>query len=77
MLDDHRRSLSMPVSGGVDVLRDALDVLRDAGTKVDDAGLRRPTLDDVFLTLTGSPPSAGDGSDGVAAAEPAGTQVTG
>ncbi|MBP2371205.1 ATP-binding cassette domain-containing protein [Pseudonocardia parietis] len=53
VLDRHRRSLTMPVSGGVDVLRAALDRLRDAGTKVDDAGLRRPSLDDVFLTLTG------------------------
>ncbi|ALE75176.1 Methionine ABC transporter ATP-binding protein [Pseudonocardia sp. Ae168_Ps1] len=55
VLDRHRRSLTMPVTGGVDVLRDALDRLREAGTKVDDAGLRRPTLDDVFLTLTGRP----------------------
>ncbi|MDQ4119134.1 MAG: ATP-binding cassette domain-containing protein [Actinomycetota bacterium] len=53
LADDHRRSLTMPVSGGVDLLREALDRLREAGVKVDDAGLRRPTLDDVFLTLTG------------------------
>ena len=72
VLDDHRRSLSMPVSGGVDVLREALDRLRDNGTKVDDAGLRRPTLDDVFLTLTGH--ATADGDD--AAAEPTGMQVT-
>ncbi|MDN5920086.1 MAG: ATP-binding cassette domain-containing protein [Pseudonocardia sp.] len=55
VLDEHRRSMTMPVSGGVDVLRDALDHLRAGGIKVDDAGLRRPTLDDVFLTLTGRP----------------------
>ncbi|MBW0104158.1 ATP-binding cassette domain-containing protein [Pseudonocardia sp. KRD291] len=60
VLDEHRRSMTMPVSGGVDVLRDALDRLRAGGIKVDDAGLRRPTLDDVFLTLTGRPT---DGSD--------------
>ncbi|MEQ3554606.1 ATP-binding cassette domain-containing protein [Pseudonocardia nematodicida] len=54
-LDRHRRSLTMPVSGGVGVLRDALDRLRAAEVSVDDAGLRRPTLDDVFLTLTGHP----------------------
>ncbi len=53
VLDEHRRSLTMPVSGGVDLLREALDRLRETGVKVDDAGLRRPTLDDVFLTLTG------------------------
>ena len=73
VLDEHRRSLTMPVSGGVDVLREALDRLRESGTKVDDAGLRRPTLDDVFLTLTGRPTAEQDD----AAAAPAGKQVTG
>ena len=53
VVDRHRRLLTVPVSGGVDVLRDALDRLRAEGVRVDDAGLHRPTLDDVFLTLTG------------------------
>jgi ABC-2 type transport system ATP-binding protein len=75
VLDDHRRSLSMPVSGGVDVLREALDRLRDTGATVDDAGLRRPTLDDVFLTLTGR--SAEDDATEQATAEPAGKRVAG
>ncbi|MEJ2866705.1 ATP-binding cassette domain-containing protein [Actinomycetospora sp. OC33-EN08] len=52
--DEHRRSLTMPVSGGVKALRQALDLLEAEGHEVDDAGVRRPTLDDVFLTLTGS-----------------------
>ncbi len=52
--DEHRRSLTMPVTGGVKALRQALDQLEVAGLDVDDAGVRRPTLDDVFLTLTGS-----------------------
>ena len=43
----------MPVTGGVGVLREALRRLDEAGLMVDDAGLGRPTLDDVFLTLTG------------------------
>ena len=43
----------MPVFGGVAVLRETLKQLDDEGIAVDDAGLRRPTLDDVFLTLTG------------------------
>ncbi len=30
-----------------------MQLLEDEGISVDDAGLRRPTLDDVFLTLTG------------------------
>jgi ABC-2 type transport system ATP-binding protein len=52
--DEHRRSLTMPVTGGVKALRQALDHLEAEGLEVDDAGVRRPTLDDVFLTLTGS-----------------------
>ena len=50
----HRRSVTMPVTGGVKALRQALDQLEAEGLEVDDAGVRRPTLDDVFLTLTGS-----------------------
>ena len=50
----HRRSVTMPVTGGVKALRQALDQLEAEGLQVDDAGVRRPTLDDVFLTLTGS-----------------------
>ena len=30
------------------------DALADDGLEVDDLGLRQPTLDDVFLTLTGT-----------------------
>ena len=36
----------------------ALKDLEDAGISVYDVGMRRPTLDDVFLTLTGSPVEA-------------------
>ena len=43
----------MPVSGGAAVLIDALRRLDAAAIALDDVGLRRPTLDDVFLTLTG------------------------
>ena len=53
VLSEHQKSMLMPVSGGVAVLRQALQLLDDEGIAVDDAGLRRPTLDDVFLTLTG------------------------
>jgi len=53
MLDVHRRALLMPVSGGAGALTDALRRLDVAGIGIDDVGLRRPTLDDVFLSLTG------------------------
>jgi ABC-2 type transport system ATP-binding protein len=52
-LDVHRHSLLMPVTGGASVLTDALRRLDAAHIAVDDVGLRRPTLDDVFLSLTG------------------------
>ncbi len=52
-VEEHRRSLLMPVTGGASVLVDALRRLDAASIALDDVGLRRPTLDDVFLTLTG------------------------
>jgi ABC-2 type transport system ATP-binding protein len=45
--------ITVPVTGGAATLRDALGRLAAEGVRVRDAGLRRPTLDDVFLTLTG------------------------
>jgi ABC-2 type transport system ATP-binding protein len=45
--------LSLPTSAGVGLLVQAARALDGAGISVTDLGLRRPTLDDVFLTLTG------------------------
>ncbi|HSE70871.1 MAG TPA: DUF4162 domain-containing protein, partial [Nocardioidaceae bacterium] len=53
VLEEHQRSLLVPVTGGAGVLTDALRRLDAEQISVDDVGLRRPTLDDVFLTLTG------------------------
>ena len=61
-LDEHRRSLLMPVTGGAVVLTDALRRLDAADIVLDDVGLRRPTLDDVFLSLTGRSTELADGS---------------
>lgn len=52
-LDDGRRSFVMPVSGGPEVLSEALRRLDERQVRLEDVGLRRPTLDDVFLALTG------------------------
>lgn len=52
-LDPQARRLSLPVTGGVEVLAEALRRLDGLGAQVVDVGLRRPDLDDVFLTLTG------------------------
>ena len=52
-VDQHTRQLTVPVLGGSSALVEALRRLDAAGIAVQDVGLRRPTLDDVFLTLTG------------------------
>ncbi|GGI08520.1 ATP-binding cassette domain-containing protein [Egicoccus halophilus] len=52
-LDRHTRQLTAPVARGADDLMAALRQLDARGIRVSDVGLRRPTLDDVFLTLTG------------------------
>ncbi len=51
--DGDGRALSVAVADGTRVLRAVLDRLDADGVAVLEAGLRRPTLDDVFLTLTG------------------------
>ncbi|MDH3192772.1 MAG: ATP-binding cassette domain-containing protein [Acidimicrobiia bacterium] len=52
-IEDHTREITVPISGGAPVLTAALRALDVAGVEISDVGLRRPTLDDVFLTLTG------------------------
>ncbi|OUZ09919.1 daunorubicin/doxorubicin resistance ABC transporter ATP-binding protein DrrA [Aeromicrobium sp. PE09-221] len=55
------RGLSAAVSGdGAGQLRVLLDRLAEADIALLDIGLRRPTLDDVFLELTGHVAEAGD-----------------
>jgi ABC-2 type transport system ATP-binding protein len=52
--DRDGRRLTVPVQGGSAVLVAAIRELDAAGVTVQDIGLRRPTLDDVFLSLTGA-----------------------
>jgi ABC-type multidrug transport system ATPase subunit len=52
-----QRQLTIPApNDGVGMISEAARALQAAGVTVSDLGLRRPTLDDVFLTLTGHPP---------------------
>ncbi|HZM81003.1 MAG TPA: ATP-binding cassette domain-containing protein [Candidatus Limnocylindrales bacterium] len=51
--DNRRGKVVVPASRGVDTLREALHRLDAAGIRPDDIGLHKPTLDDVFLHLTG------------------------
>ncbi|WP_433161466.1 ATP-binding cassette domain-containing protein [Kribbella sp. CA-247076] len=52
-LDQHSRRVTVPAPGGSSSLVDVIRTLDAAGIRIADIGLRRPTLDDVFLTLTG------------------------
>ncbi|MEZ5115250.1 MAG: ATP-binding cassette domain-containing protein [Candidatus Nanopelagicales bacterium] len=63
VVDAEDGRLSVPVSGGSTVLVSVVRELDATGIEVDDLTLRRPTLDDVFLALTGhvaeeEPPAA-------------------
>jgi daunorubicin resistance ABC transporter ATP-binding subunit len=52
-VDDSTRRVTLPVDQGCGTLPDAVRALDSSGIEVDDIALRRPTLDEVFLTLTG------------------------
>ncbi|MFF2041349.1 ATP-binding cassette domain-containing protein [Kitasatospora sp. NPDC058170] len=52
-VEKNTRKITVPVSGGARVLADAIRELDSRSIEIDDIGLRRPTLDDVFLSLTG------------------------
>jgi ABC-2 type transport system ATP-binding protein len=52
-VDLQTRRLTLPVSGGAEVLAEALRRLDGSSAEIFDVGLRRPDLDDVFLALTG------------------------
>ncbi|MGW2616760.1 ATP-binding cassette domain-containing protein [Streptomyces sp. NPDC001500] len=52
-VEQHTRKLTVPVTGGAKLLAEVIRELDARGIEIDDIGLRRPTLDDVFLSLTG------------------------
>ena len=54
-VDEPGRRVAVPVVEGTNRLADAVRSISDAGIELDDIGLRRPTLDEVFLALTGAP----------------------
>jgi ABC-type multidrug transport system ATPase subunit len=53
--DQDTNRVAAPIDGGADQLATVVRLLDDRQIAVDDIGLRRPTLDEVFLTLTGQP----------------------
>ena len=60
MVDAERRTVRAPVEGGASTLTAALRRLDDDGVGLDEVGLLRPTLDDVFLSLTGRTTAAAE-----------------
>jgi len=52
-VDEHVRKITVPARGGAQRLVQVVRDLDEAQIAIDDIALRRPTLDDVFLTLTG------------------------
>ncbi|MEU1277653.1 ATP-binding cassette domain-containing protein [Streptomyces sp. NPDC005805] len=66
---EHTRKLTVPVTGGAKLLAEVIRDLDARGIEIDDIGLRRPTLDDVFISLTGhaaevADENGGSGGDG-------------
>jgi ABC-2 type transport system ATP-binding protein len=54
-IDPDQQRVSIPASGGTRDLMAAGRRLEDDGIDLDDLGIRRPSLDDVFLSLTSGP----------------------
>jgi ABC-2 type transport system ATP-binding protein len=52
-IDRHARKVSVPVAGGTQILLDVVRALDSGGVAISDLSFHRPTLDDVFMTLTG------------------------
>jgi ABC-2 type transport system ATP-binding protein len=52
-IEEHTRKVTVPVSGGAKLLAEVIRELDTRGIEIDDIALRRPTLDDVFISLTG------------------------
>ncbi|MDP9484245.1 MAG: ATP-binding cassette domain-containing protein [Actinomycetota bacterium] len=61
-LGDDRRRMSVTVEGGARLLASMVRDLDRAGVEIEDLGLHRPTLDDVFLALTGRAAEQADAS---------------
>ncbi|MFJ5797412.1 ATP-binding cassette domain-containing protein [Streptomyces decoyicus] len=91
-VEPHIRKLTVPVAGGAKLLAEVIRELDVRGVEIDDIGLRRPTLDDVFISLTGHAAEAAEesgaggkgavgrqkkGGNGAASTAPDGTPAAG
>ena len=57
-VDRDQRLVSIPTPGGTTLLLAAARRFEEERIALDDLGIRRPSLDDVFLSLTGAPATA-------------------
>lgn len=64
VIDHDAHAIRLPVEDGASILAEVIRRLDGAGVTVNELSLQRPTLDDVFLTLTGhhAEPENGDAS---------------
>jgi ABC-2 type transport system ATP-binding protein len=72
-IDAGTSRVTVPVAAGRSAITAAVQALAGLDIDVDDIGLRRPTLDEVFLKLTGAPSQSGNHGKPERAAERAGT----
>ena len=63
-VDEEVRTATAPISQGIDALLETAQALKAAAIEVEDLSIRQPTLDEVFLTLTGRPAEAEPPEDG-------------
>lgn len=75
--DEQRRKVSLPAPDGSRTLMESLRRLDAAGVTPEDVALHKPTLDDVFLALTGHVATSGNGRDSSAGARERGDPETG
>ncbi|MGH8979522.1 MAG: DUF4162 domain-containing protein, partial [Acidimicrobiales bacterium] len=68
--DPATRTCSVSCPDSLHALPALAGAIATAGLDIEDLALRRPTLDEVFLTLTGRAPAAGPPGTGVAAHVP-------
>ncbi|MGP3927605.1 ATP-binding cassette domain-containing protein [Streptomyces sp. 8N616] len=68
-VETHTRKVTVPVTGGAKLLAEVIRELDTRGIEIDDIGLRRPTLDDVFISLTGHAAEAQDEAEAEARAK--------
>jgi daunorubicin resistance ABC transporter ATP-binding subunit len=59
-VDADTQRVTAPVAGGANELTTVVNLLGEQSITYDDIGLRRPTLDEVFLKLTGQPAADAD-----------------